>query len=78
MRSVGQGLNWISLVEATQHLNGCRKLLGKRTYDLMIKVVGQGMEIKNMADNHRERTTLGDYLKNGLNDLAVHWGYKTQ
>lgn len=36
------------------------------------------MGIKDMAANHRERTTLGDYLRDGLNALAVCRGYKTQ
>ena len=43
----------------------------------MIKVVGQGMEIKDLAESQRDRKTLGDYIKDGLDELAVHWGYRT-
>ncbi len=67
-----------SMIDAVQRLNECKPVLGRKVFDLMIKVVGQGMEIKDLAANHRERTTLGDYLKDGLDELAVHWGYRTQ
>lgn len=66
------------VVEATQHLNSCLPVLGKRTFDIMIKVVGQGMEIADIATTQREKTTFSDYIKDGLEELAVHWGYKTR
>lgn len=66
------------VVEAVQQLNACKPVLGKKAFDLMIAVVGQGMEIKDIAETHRERMTLSDYLKDGLDALAVHWRYKTQ
>lgn len=64
------------VVEAVQHLNNCLPVLGKRTFDLMIKVVGQGMEIADIAVTQREKKTFSDYIKDGLDDLSVHWGYK--
>lgn len=67
-----------SMIDAVQRLNECKPVLGRKAFDLMIKVVGQRMEIKDMATNHRERTTLGGYLKDGLDVLAVHWEYKTR
>lgn len=66
------------VVEATHHLNNCLPVLGKRTFDIMIKVVGQGMEIADIAKTQREKTTFSDYIKDGLQELAVHWGYKTR
>jgi hypothetical protein len=44
----------------------------------MIKVVGQGMEIADIAKTQREKTTFSDYIKDGLEELSVHWGYKTR
>ena len=66
------------VVDATQQLNECSYVLGKRTFDIMIKVVGQGMEIADIAKTQREKTTLSDYIKDGLEELAVRWGYKTR
>nr|DAH62811.1 MAG TPA: hypothetical protein [Caudoviricetes sp.] len=66
------------VVDATHHLNCCLPVLGKRTFDIMIKVVGQGMEIADIAKTQREKTTFSDYIKDGLEELAVHWGYKTR
>ncbi|MCX2699241.1 hypothetical protein [Ochrobactrum chromiisoli] len=66
------------VVDATQQLNDCIPVLGKRTFDIMVKVVGQGMEITDIAKTQREKTTFSDYIKDGLEELAVHWGYKTR
>ncbi len=55
-----------------------RCILGRKVFDLMIAVVGQGMEIADIAKTQREKTTYSDYLKDGLDALADHWGYKTR
>jgi hypothetical protein len=67
-----------SMVDAVRQLNECRPVLGRKAFDLMIKVVGQGMEIADIAKTQREKTTYSDYIKDGLDALAVHWGYKTR
>lgn len=76
----GKGIDPLpdSMIDAVQRLNECKPVLGRKAFDLMIKVVGQGMEIKDMAESQRDRKTIGDYIKDGLDELAVHWGYKTQ
>ncbi len=66
------------VVKATHHLDNCLPILGERTFDIMIKVVGQGMEIVDIAQTQREKTTFIDYIKDDLQELAVHWGYKTR
>jgi len=66
------------VVDATQQLNECSYVLGKRTFNIMIKVVGPGTEIADIAKTQREKTTFSDYIKDGLKELAVHWGYKTR
>lgn len=65
-------------VDAVQRLNDCMPVLGRRTFELMVKVVGQGMEIADIAQTQREKKTFSDYLKDGLEDLAAHWGYKNK
>lgn len=65
-------------VKAVQQLNACKPVLGRKAFNLMIAVVGQGMEIKDIAESQRDRKTVGDYIKDGLTELAVYWGYKTQ
>lgn len=75
----GKGIDPLpdSMIDAVQRLNECKPVLGRKAFDLMIKVVGQGMEIKDLAESQRDRKTIGDYIKDGLDELAVHWGYKT-
>ncbi|MEZ2131886.1 MULTISPECIES: hypothetical protein [unclassified Sinorhizobium] len=65
-------------MDAGRQLAKCRELLGVRAYEIMSKVAGQGFAIAELGRTHRERTTLADYLKDGLDVLAEHWGYKTR
>ncbi|OYR15441.1 hypothetical protein CEV32_4713 [Brucella rhizosphaerae] len=44
----------------------------------MIAVVGQDMKIEDLAKTQRKKTTFSDYMKHGLDELAVHLGYKTR
>lgn len=76
----GKGIDPLpdSMIDAVQHLNECKPILGRKAFDLMIAVVGQGMEIADIAKTQREKTTYSDYLKDGLDALADHWGYKTR
>ncbi|AGA64883.1 hypothetical protein B488_08910 [Liberibacter crescens BT-1] len=64
-------------ISALQQLVACRNLLGVRAYEFMIAVAGQGKAISDMGSSVRERTTIADYIKDGLDVLAQHWGYKS-
>ncbi|WP_342587421.1 hypothetical protein [Rhizobium bangladeshense] len=63
-------------IRAGQELKRCREILGVRAYDIMSKVAGQGYAIGELAKSHRARTTLADYLKDGLDELARDWGFE--
>jgi hypothetical protein len=62
-------------IRAGLELKRAQELLGVRAYDIMSKIAGQGYAIPELAKSHRERTTLTDYLKDGLDELAREWGY---
>ncbi len=62
-------------IEAGMELKRAKAVLGNKAYDIMSKVAGQGYAIQELATTHRERTTLTDYLKDGLDELARNWGY---
>lgn len=64
-------------MDAGLQLKSCRELLGARHYDVLSKVVGQGTEISALGKTRRERDTYADYIKHGLEDLAIFWGYQT-
>ncbi len=64
-------------MEAGKQLKACRDILGARPYDIVCKVAGEGFAITELVKTHRERTTMADYLKHALDDLAEHWGFKT-
>jgi hypothetical protein len=64
-------------IDAGLQLKKCRVLLGIRPYEVVSKIAGQGISLHEIGKTHRERTTYADYLKDGLDVLAEHWGYKT-
>lgn len=64
-------------IDAGLQLKNCRVLLGVRPYEIVSKIVGQGIFLQEMGKTHRERTTYADYLKDGLDVLSEHWGLKT-
>ena len=66
------------VIDAARELSACVPVLGRRTYTLIHRVVGQGLQIKDIAETHREKTTLADCLRHGLEDLAEHWSLKTR
>lgn len=63
-------------VNAGIELARCQSILGVRAYAIMSKVAGEGYAIGDLAASQRERKTASDYLKDGLDELAVHWGYQ--
>lgn len=63
-------------IDAGIQLKGCRDLLGRRHYDVVSMVAGEGRTIAEIGTSKRARHTLADYLKDALEDLAVHWGFQ--
>lgn len=62
-------------MEAGAKLKAAEERLGRRPYAIVARVAGEGVSIASMGTTHRERTTLADYLKDALDDLASLWGY---
>jgi hypothetical protein len=62
-------------IRAGKELKIAQEVLGVRAYDIMSKIAGQGYAIQELAKSQRERHTLTDYLKDGLDELARTWGY---
>lgn len=65
-------------IDAGRRLAQCERHLGKRPYAIVSKVAGEGVFIAAIGKTHRERTTLADYLRHALDDLAELWGMKTR
>lgn len=65
-------------VYAGQRLAQCERYLGKRPYAIVSKVAGEGVSVAALGTSHRERTTIADYLRHALDDLAELWGMKTR
>jgi len=65
-------------VDAGFQLDEARKHIGLRSFGIVEKVAGEGVPIARLGSNHREKTTLADYLKNALDDLAELWELKTK
>jgi len=63
-------------IDAGIQLKNCRDLLGRRHYDVVSAVAGEGRTIAEIGTSKRARHTLADYLKDALEDLAVHWGFQ--
>lgn len=66
------------VVDASKELAACVPILGHRTYKIIEMVVGEGCQIRDIEREHRARTTLADYIKHGLDDLAEHWNFRTR
>lgn len=65
-------------IVAGQSLKACQIHIGMRAFKIVEKVAGEGVSIAQLGSTHRERTTLADYLRNSLEDLAELWGMKTR
>jgi len=63
-------------IDAGTQLKDCRDILGRRHYEVVSKVAGEGRTIAEIGTSKRARHTLADYLKDALEDLAVHWGFQ--
>lgn len=62
------------MVDASKALKDCRMLLGKRNFELVARVCGQGLSLQDIDRGQRARSTLADNLKASLEDLARMWG----
>ena len=65
-------------IDAGLRLKECQTYIGRRAFIIVEKVAGEGRSIAELGATHRERTTLADYLKDALDDLASLWGYRTK
>jgi hypothetical protein len=61
-------------VDAGKELASIRVMLGRRNYDLVCKVCGQGLSFSDISQDSRTRLTMADNLRDSLDDLAASWG----
>ncbi|KRA42111.1 hypothetical protein [Devosia sp. Root635] len=61
-------------VDAGKALRDCRVLLGRRNYELVVKVAGQGLSFSDITVVDRTRNTMADNLRDALDDLGKMWG----
>lgn len=61
-------------VDAGKELASIRIMLGRRNYDLVCKVCGQGLSFSDISKDSRTRLTMADNLRDSLDDLAASWG----
>ena len=65
-------------VDAGKELASCRVMLGKRNFDLVCKVCGQGLSFGDISSDARAKLTMADNLRDSLNDLAQAYGIVSQ
>lgn len=53
-------------------------VIGKRHFDVLVDIIGLGIAIPALGKTRTERDIITGYLKHGLEDLAVLWGYQTR
>lgn len=59
--------------DARQELQRCRDLLGAHGFQMLIKICGEGYNIREMATTRRGRDTATDLLRLHLDSLAALW-----
>lgn len=62
------------VVHSAQKLNEARGLVGIAGYDLLVNVIGKGVNISSLAVKKREQEYKGHQLKECLNILHQKWG----
>lgn len=65
-------------IDAGLRLKQCQAHIGQRAFSIVEKVAGEGVSVSQLGSTHRERTTIADYLKDALDDLACLFGYRTK
>lgn len=73
----GRGDPVVSRLQAAQELKRCRLALGRRGFETLEAICGEGRALTEITPHKRERTTLADNLRADLDDLAVMWGIQT-
>jgi len=61
-------------IDAGKRLAQARAHVGARTFKLIEQVAAEGIAVSRIGSTKRERYTLADCLRNGLDDLAELWG----
>lgn len=74
----GKGDPVVSRVIAAQELQRCRQLLGRRGFENVEAVCGEGRSLADLSPHKRERLTMADNLRADLDDLAAMWGIQTR
>jgi hypothetical protein len=73
----GRGDPVVGRLRAAQEMERCRQLLGRRGYETVEAVCGEGKSLTDLSPHKRDRLTMADNLRADLDDLATMWGMKT-
>lgn len=65
-------------MDAARKLRDLRAHIGVRPYDIVSKVVGQGIEITTLESRKADQLMVSRYLKDGLADAATYWGFQSE
>jgi hypothetical protein len=65
-------------MKAAKELAAARSWLGPQTYDVVEKVCGQCLWIKELDPRRQTQDRYSQLLKRGLDQLAFHWGYTSK
>lgn len=62
-------------IDASNHLRLIKIQLGVLGYNLVEKVVGYGLAVKDLSPLKRKQNSFADHLRDCLDLMATHWGY---
>lgn len=65
-------------INAGLSLKLCQSVIGRKAYQIVERVCGEGCTIAEISPSHREKTTNMDYLRDALDALSEHWGCQTK
>jgi hypothetical protein len=65
-------------LRAMHELRRCRELIGRRGFENIEAVCGEGKALTELTPHKRERLTMADNLRADLDDLATMWGFQTR
>ncbi|HTV69310.1 MAG TPA: hypothetical protein VMF90_12305 [Rhizobiaceae bacterium] len=74
----GRGEPITGRLQAAQELERVRSLVGRRNYETLEKLCGEGRAISEIAPHKRAKLTMADNLRGDLDDCATMWGYQTR
>ncbi len=66
-----------SKIDAGRQLHECQLHIGAHLYDIVSKICGEGIMIKQLAQSEWARRRISKQLKEGLDLLSQRWGYTT-